>query len=189
MVIDVINRIRTELISTFDDMFDWFSVDDTMLYYSPASGGWNVKQILEHISLTNHYLLILIRKGVTKAMEKSQKENYLELADSYDLNWEKLKTIGQYKSFIWNRPEHMEPTGKEAMENIKSKLDAQLQECLGYLGKMRNGEGILFKTMMTVNNLGKIDMYHYIYFLAQHAKRHLAQMEKIKAEAEKLSTQ
>jgi hypothetical protein len=35
---------------------------------------------------------------------------------------------------------------------------------------------------MSVDELGKIDVYHYIYFLAQHAKRHLMQMEMIKAE-------
>jgi hypothetical protein len=43
---------------------------------------------------------------------------------------------------------------------------------------MPNGEGILYKTTMSVNDLGKIDVYQYIYFLAQHAKRHLAQMER-----------
>lgn len=31
---------------------------------------------------------------------------------------------------------------------------------------------------MTVNNLGKIDVYEYIYFLAQHGRRHLTQMQK-----------
>lgn len=35
---------------------------------------------------------------------------------------------------------------------------------------------------MTVNNLGKIDVYQYIYFLAMHAQRHVEQMEKIETE-------
>jgi hypothetical protein len=30
---------------------------------------------------------------------------------------------------------------------------------------------------MTVDNLGKINVYEYIYFLSKHAERHLAQME------------
>jgi hypothetical protein len=29
---------------------------------------------------------------------------------------------------------------------------------------------------MTVNGLGKIDVYEYIYFLARHAQRHITQM-------------
>jgi hypothetical protein len=50
------------------------------------------------------------------------------------------------------------------------------------LDQLKNGEGVLHKTMMSVNKLGKIDVYHFIYFLVQHAKRHIGQMEKIKGE-------
>lgn len=35
---------------------------------------------------------------------------------------------------------------------------------------------------MIVNNLGKIDVYQYIYFLSQHAQRHIAQMERNEGE-------
>jgi hypothetical protein len=31
---------------------------------------------------------------------------------------------------------------------------------------------------MTVNELGKIDVYEYIYFLGQHGQRHIIQMQK-----------
>jgi len=42
---------------------------------------------------------------------------------------------------------------------------------------MGNGEGSLCKVRMSVNELGKIDLYQWLYFLAQHARRHLDQME------------
>ena len=29
---------------------------------------------------------------------------------------------------------------------------------------------------MTVNGLGKIDLYQWLYFIAQHARRHLQQL-------------
>ena len=35
---------------------------------------------------------------------------------------------------------------------------------------------------MTVNGLGKINVYEYSYFLAQHARRHLTQMQDNAAE-------
>ena len=41
---------------------------------------------------------------------------------------------------------------------------------------------VLYKTTMSVNGLGKIDVYHYIYFLVQHAQRHISQMKKVAAE-------
>ena len=73
---------------------------------------------------------------------------------------------------------HMEPTGKVALDEIKATIERQLQECIACLYQMQHGEGVLHSTMMTVNGIGKIDVYHYIYFLAQHAKRHLVQIEK-----------
>ena len=59
-----------------------------------------------------------------------------------------------------------------------------MSECLSCLDQLKNGEGVLHKTTMSVNDLGKIDVYHYIVFLVQHAKRHLVQMDKIKIEFE-----
>jgi len=35
---------------------------------------------------------------------------------------------------------------------------------------------------MTVNALGKIDLYQWLFFLSQHARRHLQQLAAIEAE-------
>ncbi|SES88216.1 DinB superfamily protein [Paenibacillus sp. NFR01] len=76
----------------------------------------------------------------------------------------------------------MEPKGDKELGQIRSLLDDQINECKGLLKEMINGEGILYKTTMTVNNLGKIDVYQYIYFLCQHAKRHIVQVQKVMEE-------
>lgn len=69
---------------------------------------------------------------------------------------------------------------------LKSKtLEEQINECREILKEIPGGEGILYKTTMTVNNLGKIDAYQYIYFLCQHAKRHIAQMKSVRDEFSK----
>lgn len=182
MILEIINRIRDELNRSFEELFHWFDSHDELLDYSPANNGWTIRQILEHISLTNHFLLILIRKGVIKSIEKAGEADYSALLDNYDLDWDKLKMIGEHRSFEWNRPEHMEPTNGIALIDVKVKLEQQRQECLSLLDQIPNGEGVLYKTMMSVNNLGKIDVYHYIYFLVQHINRHLMQIRKIKFE-------
>jgi hypothetical protein len=76
----------------------------------------------------------------------------------------------------------MEPRGKRRVTEIRQELESQLQQCRTLLRKIPNGEGVLYKTMMSVNNLGKIDVYHYMYFLVQHAKKHITQMEKVEIE-------
>lgn len=182
MIHNVIRRIKDELIKAFDDLFNWFESDEELLDYLPANGGWTIKQILEHIALTNHFLLILIRKGTMKSIEIAASSSYTDLVIDYDLDWDKLKLIGEHRSFEWNRPIHMEPKDDVLLIDIKAKLNEQIQECASLLSQMPNGEGVLYKTMMSVNNLGKIDVYHYIYFLIQHINRHLTQMRKVKIE-------
>src|SRR5512147_1060118 len=112
MIHGVINRIKNELIRAFDDLFYWCKSDDQLLDHHPSNNGWTIRQILEHISLTNHFLLILIRKGTVKSIEKASSTDYSDLLVNYDLDWEKLKMIGEHRSFEWNRPEHMEPTNE-----------------------------------------------------------------------------
>jgi uncharacterized damage-inducible protein DinB len=178
----IITRIQNDLSKAFADLFLRFEANDELLDYRPPKGGWTIREVLEHISLTNYFLLILIRKGTVKAVDIAKEKNFDELLLNYDLDWEKLKVIGEHNSFEWNRPEHMEPTGKLSLNEIKSTLKEQMRECLSFLDQMPNGEGVLYKTMMSVNGLGKIDMYHYIYFLVQHINRHLTQIEKIRIE-------
>jgi hypothetical protein len=182
MIKDIVGKIPNELTTNFAETKAWFDDDNNLLDYIPQNGGWTIRQILEHISLTNHYLLILIRKGTYKAIDIAKKTDYNDLLVDYDLDWEKLDAVGKNGSFQWVRPAHMEPTGAVTSDEVKIKLDNQLKECLDYLGQMPDGEGVLYKTMVSVNGLGKIDVYHYILFLGRHSKRHITQMENIKIE-------
>jgi DinB superfamily len=179
MIQNVITKIKDDLVKAFTDLFLCFEANDELLDYRPAKGGWTIREVLEHVSITNHFLLILIRKGTAKAVEIAKDKNYDDLLLNYNLDWEKLKMIGEHNSFKWNRPEHMEPKGTLSLNEIKSTLKEQMLECLSFLDQMPKGEGVLYKTMMSVNDLGKIDVYHYIYFLVQHINRHLTQMEKV----------
>ncbi|HEX7845757.1 MAG TPA: hypothetical protein VF476_08115 [Chitinophagaceae bacterium] len=117
------------------------------------------------------------------------KTEYKNLLRDYDLDWKRLKVIGEHRSFEWNRPEHMEPTNEISVADIKRKLVLQKEECLSILDRIPNGEGVLYKTTMSVNNLGKIDVYHYLYFLVQHIRRHLIQMTKVKLEFDNLKNE
>src|SRR5262245_32614993 len=119
MIHDIIDRIRYELLAAFEDLDYWFGNAEEELNYSPSSGGWRIRQILEHISLTNHFLLILVKKGAMKSVEIAGKTEYKNLLPGYDLDWKRLKIIGEHRSFEWNRPEHMEPKNEISLGGIK----------------------------------------------------------------------
>ncbi len=186
MITEIVRRIEFEMNDSFDILFTWFDVNDELLHYTPKTWGWSVAQNLEHVSLTNHYLLILIQKGTAKAIEKAAKTDYAELVKNYSVEWDNFEVVAKNKSFDWIRPPHMEPTGTMPLAEIETKLTLQQTECIECLHKLQNGEGILYKTMMTVNGLGKIDVYQYIIFLVRHIQRHLEQMQKIRLEFDQL---
>ncbi|MCW3070550.1 MAG: hypothetical protein JWO44_440 [Bacteroidetes bacterium] len=181
---NLITEIRTFLNKTFGDIDLWFDKAGEEHDYKPAGGGWSISQVLEHIALTNHFLLILVEKGTGKALNNVNKLDLQEELKSYEFHRDKLTEVGLHRSFDWIRPEHMEPKGEKTPAEVREQLKMQLRQCHSYLDKLKDGEGVLYKTTMSVNGLGKIDVYEYIYFLAQHGQRHITQM--LKAENEYL---
>ena len=177
-----ITDIKIFLVDTFSSIDTWFDREAELRKYRPADGGWTINEILEHIGLTNHFLLILIDKGTNKALQNVHKLDLQTELQNHVFHWDKLTEVGLHKSFAWIRPEHMEPTGDKPLGEVRKQLKEQVSHCLDNLERLKNGEGVLYKTTMTVNGLGKIDVYEYIYFLSQHGQRHVTQMQKNEAE-------
>jgi 1,6-anhydro-N-acetylmuramate kinase len=173
---EYLHTIRTALETAFAGLDGWFDETEAVRAYRPANGGWSVNQILEHVGLTNHYLLILIRKGRDGALRKAAGVDVAAVTADYAFDPARLRDIGVPGTFSWHRPDHMEPGGEVAPESVRALLKVQLAECLGVLAALPNGEGSLYKTTMNVNGLGKLDVYEYLYFLARHAERHLVQL-------------
>lgn len=176
----ILINLKRELIRTLAVVDEWFDSDPALLQYRPASGGWTVSEVLEHITLTNHYLLIIIEKGTEKALrKKNELTEPFAIPAAYTLNNPALLAIAQPDAFSWQRPEHHQPTGQKLLCEVRRTLRDQLEQCLITLELLPHGEGILHQTTMSVNNLGKLDVYHYLYFLALHAQRHIHQLRKI----------
>jgi hypothetical protein len=178
MLANILGTIKKHLNSTTDEINNWFDKPEELRNYRPINNGWTINEILEHIGLTSHYLLKLIDKGGDKALKTAAKIDLTDLLKDYQFEDSKLIEIGLHKSFVWIRPEHMQPKGETSLDEVKTIINEQRDRCLIWLDKLANGEGILTKTTMTVNNLGKIDVYQYIYFLSQHARRHVTQMQR-----------
>jgi DinB superfamily len=177
-ILSFIKIVNTNLSNVFRDVDNWFEKPADVRQFKPQNGGWTIDEILEHIYLTNHFLLIIIEKGVVKSVKNSLDLNLNNMPLEYDFPIEKLNEIGIHQSFNWMRPEHMEPSGKYPLSILQHNLKSQLARCFDVLNKIQNGEGVLQTTMMSVNDIGKMDVYSYLYFLAKHAERHVSQMQK-----------
>jgi hypothetical protein len=171
-----IAAVRQAITDIFAEVDCWFDRPVELRQFNPRSSGWSIDQVLEHITLTNHFLLLIIRRWTEKAVRRAQRGKPIPEGES-DLK--RLDIIGERGSFEWVRPEHMEPTGVPTSAEVRAKLRGQVTECLELLGQLGQGEGALCQVRMSVNGLGKIDLYQWLYFLAQHARRHLHQMHTV----------
>lgn len=169
---DTVLKVRNAINDTFAEVYTWFNEKPDVLNYRPIDHGWTITEILEHITLTSHFLLIVASKGCEKALKRAQAQN-IQGSES-DLS--KLEAIGERGTFSWIRPEHMEPKGM-ALSDVLVTMRSQQEQCNQLLDKLKNGEGSFFRVKMSVNQLGRIDLYQWIYFIAQHAKRHIGQMQ------------
>lgn len=179
---NVIAAIGHQAMDVRHALSEWLHENSDVLAYKPKSGGWTGLQILEHVMLTSHYLLLIIDKASAKAKQRSMSKPIETDWERYELEPELLREVGIHRSFSWVRPDHMEPTGNVLLDQIESTMMEQFDRCEAHLSQLKNGEGVLCKTTMTVNGIGKMDVYQYIYFLILHAKRHLTQLEINKAE-------
>jgi len=152
-----------------------FEMPPAALARRPASAGaWSVQEHLEHVCLANHFLLLTIGKGCRKAVSRAAfsdpPEGESDLAA--------LAPIAVPGAFHWDPPAHMIPAGQRPAGEIRAELRDQLARCLQLLATLARGEGRLCSIWMSVHGLGRLDMYQWLYFLAQHARYHLALMDR-----------
>ena len=174
-----IASVQDVLESTFTQVDEWFDQPAELLKFQPTQGNWSIAEVLEHISLTNHFLMLTLKKQAIVALRRARNGKSIAPVEP-DLS--RVDIIGQRGSFDWVRPEHMEPTGTASSDVVRETLRTQLDECLELLASIKHGEGTLVTITMSVNQLGKIDLYQWLYFIGQHARRHLQQMDSIRIE-------
>ncbi|WP_211172661.1 DinB family protein [Chitinophaga sp. Ak27] len=180
---NVIQVVREALLTNFRELDQWFEKDQALLHFKPDRDQWNIREVLEHIALTNYFLLLIINKSTRRALERKKTGHTVILPADYQDKFDQIDVIGS-KSFGWVRPEHMEPTGFKDIAEIKALLKQQYAQCMYNLSLLKNGEGVLVFTNMSVNQLGKLDIYQYIYFLTKHIERHIRQMQRLQKEYE-----
>lgn len=170
-----IRRIELELHETFAALDICFDLPLELRQVQPAVGEWSIDEILEHITLTSHFLMITLRQSLGKVLRRAQEQ---PLPDG-ESDLDRIIRISDPDAFDWTRPEHMEPTRSKSSEAVRTLMREQGQECLQILSQISHGEGALHTVSMSVQNLGRLDMYEWLYFLVQHAKRHIVEIERI----------
>lgn len=179
----VVQIVKEALVANFQELDRYFEKDRVMLHFKPSREHWNVREVLEHVSLTNYFLLLIINKATRRALDRKQDGIMLHPPEGYHLKFKEIDVIGS-KSFGWINPDFLEPTGGKSFEEIRRQLKQQFAQCMYNLSMLKNGEGQLVQIRMSVHHLGKLDIYQYIYFLTKHIERHIRQIQKLEQQFE-----
>jgi hypothetical protein len=167
--------VRVALMESFSGLDRWFERTDHELEALPDyPGAWSVVEHLEHVSLVNGFLLLTIAKGCGKALKRAGHQPTPET----ESDLAPLAAIADPEAFPWSPPAHMVPTGGQDPAELRALLGSQCRRCLELLAGMPNGEGRLCTVRMSVHDLGRLDMYQWLYFLAQHVRYHLTFLER-----------
>ncbi len=180
--LEVHNAVAQEIDTATANVLPWFELPRAQIDWLPEGDRWTVAEILHHITLTSHYLLILIEKAGNKCLKARLRGEQLDWPTDYALIPLALQEAGALDAFTWQRPDHMDPRLHPSTGDVQALFTHQMQQCKTILEELKDGWGIWSKTTMSVNDLGKLDVYQFIVFLCKHAQRHCGQMARNLAE-------
>lgn len=159
--------------TTFAEVDVYFDRPADFRRHRPAKGGWTADEILAHITLTNRFLMLTLHKNGSPSPSKGRARRRHPRRRKRPREARSHRQARQLR-LAPPRPHDAdrEPTSAE----VRTLLRQQLAECLAQLERLRGSAGALCRVTMTVNDLRKVDLYRWLYFIAQHARRHLPQV-------------
>ena len=168
-------RLAASLAESFDAALRWLEVDDDVwrARAGARAGNWTVAQICEHLTLVDHYLLVLVDKLAAKSRRRLEAG---ERPGPQPSALEQLEPIAR-RERPWDAPEHMLPTGTCTRADIRARLEDDRRRCLAHLRELPAGEGTLHRIRFSVVGQ-KLDLYQFLRVIDLHTRRHLAQMER-----------
>src|SRR5687767_11827071 len=107
----ILINLRHELIRTFAVMDEWSDTANSLRRFRPSHKGWSINDVLEHVMLTNHYLLIIVDRGRAGAWKKSEALRTTVMSD-YSLTTPALQELTDPEAIAWQCHEHHQPLGK-----------------------------------------------------------------------------
>ncbi|GFO58313.1 hypothetical protein GMST_06380 [Geomonas silvestris] len=174
-------QVAAALKEVFAEADRYFDESPDRLRSRPdCPAGWSVAEHLEHLRLVNHFLLLTIGKGCQKALKRAVRQPIPE----FESDLTALAPIADPAAFEWLPPKHMLPGPVGDLWELRAALYSQLGHCLELLESIREGEGRLCTISMSVHRLGRLDMYQWLYFLAQHVRYHLNLLDRRRREDE-----
>jgi hypothetical protein len=151
----------------------WLAAEEALWAQRPAPQAWSVAEVLEHVTLTQHFLLLLSEKLARRGLARAARGATPPAVPASTAALDALAA----REFRWEHPEHMAPTGSATRAELRQRLRDQTARALALLDSVPRGEGALADARMGAID-ARLDAYGFLHLYALHAERHLAQLER-----------
>ncbi|MCC6408525.1 MAG: DinB family protein [Planctomycetes bacterium] len=139
----------------------------------PEPNAWSALEVVEHVALTNHFLSLLAKKLVDKALARSRRG---DPTPSEPPSLAHLDTLAA-RAFRWQHPTHMTPTGSADPIELRARLAEQHDRLAAWLDALPHGAGSLHRIRISVvEGDDRLDFYQLLHFVLLHVARHRAQL-------------
>lgn len=172
-IFDSIDKTRGRLIERLDGL----SAEQEN--FRPASGGWSIAEIVEHLSILESRLLGLMTVMVNKAEKAGLQRN----ADSATFNPVSLdEIVARSLKEKYVAPETAQPQGGVSISDSLARL-RQSRDSLTQL-RPRFEATDLSSARYPHPAFGPLDLYQWLLMIGIHEDRHLRQLEALMASNE-----
>ena len=150
----------------------WLDTPEPVWSTRPAPQAWSVAEVLEHVTLTQHFLLLLIEKLSSRGMARAARGEVPPPPGDHAA----LDALAS-RDFRWERPEHMAPTSSATRAQLAERLADQTRRARAVLELVPDGQGALADARMGTID-ARLDAYGFLHLYVLHAERHLEQLER-----------
>jgi len=171
-----IAALRGRIDSAFEALLERTRLDEERLRRRPASGGWSGLEVLEHVVLTDRFLLLLSDKIARKSLARAARgASWPTSAPSFV----RLERLAE-REFAWRAPEHMLPTGAAELSALAHALESDRARVFALLAQCPDGLGTLHRIRMSAvgGDDDRLELYQYLDVLRLHAERHMRQIDR-----------
>jgi uncharacterized damage-inducible protein DinB len=150
-------------------------LSDEQWNYKPAPDKWSVAEVSEHIALSEDFLAKMITDKIMKSPEaRAEKRAAVKGKE------EQIMKMIPDRSKKAQAPEQLKPQNTFAsrdalLKAFTDKRDANIK----YIKETKDP----LHAHIAPSPIGEFDAYQWMIFLAAHSKRHTAQIEEVKADA------
>lgn len=179
--IAVEQTLRAGLQHVFHALAGRTALPEAALRRRSSLNAWSALETLEHVALTDRYLLLLASKIAERALARATR------GERWPVHGPRLEHLQHLagRGLEWSAPAHMIPSGNWSPAEVGAQLTEDLRSALGLLDAAPGGVGTLHRIRMSVvgGDDDRLDLYQYLEVVRLHALRHLAQVDRALAAA------